>query len=464
MFMIYFVLLEIMNIMTKQEEKAIRRKQIIDLLLERPYMQVELMDTLGISKKTLQDDIKYLNEHGYNIPKHSKHLGYVIKDEEKERIRILMAQNGGQPTVYQSLVSNHIQKTILLLILQKKGRFTPLAELTDEYEDYINKTGGEEQSRERLINSINNTLGETGVGLVAEGFVELKRLSELNKNDSMNIPQKYKNEKGIKCYRVTKKSPVLLTLDWDSAQDILMEIRAFGSAYALKKKLKDIEAKLSVALYSEIEKGSENYFIAYGNRINRNVEIEKELEYLKSIPFEKNVIKMTYNGNEILFKTGMLVYVADKDKLYMMGKSLSAPEEYIDSIIVLRVDRMKDVSTTNDINDIYLSNEFTDIYEDMFSISAEQIEHVEVEFDIFGNVPQKLEQLAKNRRYAHISYDYEKNVGLYVDEIRGIEDFAKYLRRYGRSIRVLKPKNLKEKMRKSLDRLEERYRAEGLYE
>lgn len=462
--MIYFVLLEIMNIMTKQEEKAIRRKQIIDLLLERPYMQVELMDTLGISKKTLQDDIKYLNEHGYNIPKHSKHLGYVIKDAEKERIRILMAQNGGQPTVYQSLVSNHIQKTILLLILQKKGRFTSLAELTDEYEDYLNKTGGEEQLRERLINSINNTLGETGVGLVAEGFVEQKRLSELNKNDSMNIPQKYKNEKDIKCYRVTKKSPVLLTLDWDSAQDILMEIRAFGSAYSLKKKLKDIEAKLSVALYNEVEMSQDNSFVVYGNRINRNAEIEKELDYLKSIPFEKNVIKIIYNENEILFKTGMLVYVADKDKLYMMGKNIGAPEEYIDSIIVLRVDRMKDVVTTNDINDIYLSNEFTDIYEDMFSISAEPIEHVEVEFDIFGNVPKKLEQLANKRKCAHITYDYEKNVGLYVDEIRGIEDFAKYLRRYGRSIRVIKPEILKEKMRRSLDRLEERYRAEGLYE
>ena len=460
--------------MNKQEEKALRRRQIIELLLDRPYTQTEICEKLSVSKKTLQDDIKYLNEHGVNIPKHSKLRGYVLDEEEKKRIRNSQNEDGGETFVFQNLVSGHIQKTILLLMLQKKDRFVTLPELTHEYAEYLSSTGGEIKDSERLAGSISNTMGERGVGLVAEGLVELKKISELSQDDIVKIPVKYREEMSTRCYRTTKRSPVLLTLDWDTAQDILSEIRAFGNTYALKDRLKSIEYKLSVALYGEADVSQEESFVTYGNRINRNERVEKQLNKLRDIPFERYAIRVAYRDMSLLYKVGILVYIADKDELYMMGKYVDenrtgdGAEDGIETITevekTLKVERISDIQLTDIENDLYLSDYYMDLYEEMFSVSFEPVEHVVIEFDIFSNVPKKMERLASTRRNAIIKYDHENKIGIYEDDVRGLADFSKYLRRYGRSVRVLAPDSLKEIMKQSVDRLEERYKAEGLYE
>ena len=450
--------------MTKQEEKALRRNEILKCILEKPYTQSELMEKLDISKKTLQDDIRFLNEQGYIIPKHSKKNGYVLSEDEKKRIRQKMGDGEGGSIVYQSLVSSHIQKTMIMLILQNRNRFMPLSEIADEYEEYMNETGGTTKDRQSLANSISNTLGEKGVGLVSENYAELKRMSELSTEEESQIPAKYKSDMDVRCYKLTKKSPVLLTLEWDMAQDILSEIRAFGNSYALKDRLKSIEAKLSVALYSDVESVDGSNFEIFGNKINRNTEIGSELDRLSEIPFERSAVNVTYKGKSFLFKVGLLVYVADKDKLYMMGLSQNEDGSFSDKDTVLLVERIEKIEITNIPNDIFRSAHYMNLYDEMFSISTEELEHVVVEFDIFGNIPKKVQQLVSTRKNASFTLDNEKGVGIYEDDIRGMTDFARYLRKYGRSVRVAKPESLKAMMKNTVDRLEERYRQEGLYE
>ena len=451
------------EIMTKQEEKALRRNEILKCILEKPYTQSELMEKMDISKKTLQDDIRFLNDQGYSIPKHSKKNGYVLSDDEKKRIRQKMGDGQGA-IVYQSLVSSHIQKTIIMLILQNRNRFMPISEIADEYEDYMNETGGTLKDRQSLVNSISNTLGEKGVGLVSENYAEVKKISELTTEEVSGIPSKHRADMDIRCYRLTKKSPVLLTLEWDTAQDLLSEIRAFGNSYALKDNLKSIEAKLSVALYSDIESVEENYFEVFGNKINRNSEIGLELDKLSEIPFENYAVNVSYRDRSFTFKVGLLVYVADKDKLYMLGQQSDEDGSFSENDTVLLVDRIDDLSITKIPNDIFRNAHYMNLYDEMFSISTEELEHVVVEFDIFGNIPTKFEQLARTRKNAFITLDNEKGIGVYEDDVRGMADFARYLRKYGRSVRVVAPAALKDMMKNTVDRLEERYRQEGLYE
>lgn len=448
--------------MTKQEEKAFRRNEILKCILEKPYTQSELMEKMDISKKTLQDDIRFLNEQGYSIPKHSKKNGYVLTEDEKKRIRQKMG-DGQDTIVYQSLVSSHIQKTIIMLILQNKNRFMPLSEVVDEYEEYMNETGGATKDRQSLMNSISNTLGEKGVGLVSENYAEVKRVSELTAEEASAIPAKYNSDMDIRCYKLTKKSPVLLTLEWDMAQDLLSEIRAFGSSYALKDRLKSIEAKLSVALYSDVEAVNGDNFEIFGNKINRNSEIGSELDKLSEIPFEKYAVNVSYKEKSFTFKVGLLVYVADKDKLYLIGQQLKG-EEFSEMETVLLVDRIDSIEITSIPNDIFRNAHYMNLYDEMFSISTDDLKHVVVEFDIFGNIPKKIEQLAKTRKNASVVLDNDKGTGIYEDDVRGMADFARFLRRFGRSVRVIEPASLKDMMKNTVDRLEKRYREEGLYE
>ena len=61
-------------------------------------------------------------------------------------------------------------------------------------------------------------------------------------------------------------------------------------------------------------------------------------------------------------------------------------------------------------------------------------------------------------------YQKDDETFVYEDDLRGMSDFAKYLRRFGRSVKVLEPESLRKMMLDDVERLEEVYRKEGLYE
>ena len=59
----------------------------------------------------------------------------------------------------------------------------------------------------------------------------------------------------------------------------------------------------------------------------------------------------------------------------------------------------------------------------------------------------------------------EENAGyIYEDDIRGLNDFARFLRKFGSSVYVREPEELRKTMVFSLNRTLEKYREEGLYE
>jgi predicted DNA-binding transcriptional regulator YafY len=136
---------------------------------------------------------------------------------------------------------------------------------------------------------------------------------------------------------------------------------------------------------------------------------------------------------------------------------------------------------TDQINDLYETREYIDIYRESFSLSSEPISHVVVEVKDYGNLKRKFQTLCDQRNKmfrgeerAKITespktFDDQKESGeqntfLYEDNLRGLSDFAKYLRRFGRSVRVIEPEKLRRLMLDDVTRLEEVYRKEGLYE
>ena len=424
----------------KQEVIRNRRINILSDLLEKPCTEDELQTKYGIERKSLKNDIAALISDGFDIPRYSKkNGGYVLSEEQKDAIRAKLGQGDSGTITTEKLRNSDIQKTILLLLLQQSGDYVEISELIQRYLKYFDlQETGDVKRKNSISGRVKNALENETSGLISEGLVE---------------------KKGSK-YRITKQAPMYLVMSEEELMDILGAIETYGQTYVLKDKLMMIHQKLQAVLYKDLNNISQSDFVLVGNVVNRNQNINRLLSIFDKIPYDRYAIEFSYNDMKIRFKTGIVVYVSEKDKLYLIGKSKRDSNTIIDvEKISGEITPLKDIS-----NDIFKDKYYLDIYEEMFSISTEPLEHVRVEFDNYGNILKKFERLRAKRVNATISLSPDGLKGIYEDDIRGISDFSKYLRRFGRSVRVLSPEKLIREMNNSLSRLEQRYMEENLYE
>ena len=163
---------------------------------------------------------------------------------------------------------------------------------------------------------------------------------------------------------------------------------------------------------------------------------------------------MVYNYN---FKVGLIYYSKVQNNIYMLGEELDTGD-----IFNLRLSGVESVKKISVSNDIYLSSKYLDIFDKMFGASYEREEYdVEVLFDMFGSVPEKIRQLHSSRlHYSMLEEDNGKLV--YTDKIIGLSEFAAFLRQFGKSCEVKKPQALRDEMAKSPERVLKRYKDEGI--
>ena len=425
---------------SKQEAIKKRRFSILSDLLVQSYTEEALQQKYRIERKTLKDDIRALVQSGFEIPRYSKKSGgYALSEEQKAAIRAKLSLSDSNDVTVEKLRNADIQKTILLLLLQQSKGFVDINELKERYLKYVDiDETVDEKKLNSISNRVRNALEEETSGLIASGLVE---------------------KKGDR-YRVTKQSPIYLVISEEELMDILGAIETYGQTYILKDKLMSIHRDLHAVLFKDTDSISKGGFVVVGKVVNRNKNINRLISIIEKIPYDKYAIEFTYNSKTTRFKTGIVVYVADKDKLYMIGRTKRDSNKIID---VEKISGNISVIKAVD-NDIYKDQYYLKIYEEMFSISTEPLEHVRVEFDIYGNILKKFEKLRDERKSATIKLSSDGKTGFYEDDIRGISDFAKYLRRFGRSVRALEPEKLKKEMTNSVIRLEQRYKEEGLYE
>ena len=154
----------------------------------------------------------------------------------------------------------------------------------------------------------------------------------------------------------------------------------------------------------------------------------------------------------------MVIYSVEKAALYLFGKVFTE-----DPVLTPVSDSIIDLSTVTDFeetkypNNNYHSAAFQKIFSEMFSISVEEPVNVTVRFDLTANVKRKVQYLKQQRSGASIDFLPDENQLEYTDTIRGLNDFANYLRQFGKSVHVIAPAELKEKMEFSVDRTLSRY-------
>lgn len=230
---------------------------------------------------------------------------------------------------------------------------------------------------------------------------------------------------------------------------------------SIAKKLEIVEASLNMGDIS----GS-NYLI-YGRNHSILRQLSQWMKKLSESNYTEKLIRIEYKTRSdctlnILFQTGMVIYNVEKASLYLLGREFKDdPALGSNFNTIIDVSTITLIQETDYPNTHYRSKGYQRIFSEMFSISLERPSKVIVRFDLEANVRRKVEALQQQRTYASVTLYPEENQLEYTDTLRGINDFASYLRQFGKSVHVIAPPRLKRKMARSVELTLGRYEEEA---
>lgn len=422
--------------MANMKKGDVRRQSILNDLLNQDCCTYEyLMEHYDISERSMKSDIKELCKQGYKIKGVKAKRGYVLTQEQETVLQY-----------YESSDLQKIRKLFILQILQNSYNGHTLNEIAKLLEDY-NCNGIEEIETKKDVRK--SKKDNTTIKNALKELVEAK----------MAVAIEYKDEEGKQFaptrFFISANAPLQLAFSETEAMEILNLLETCSKGHHHEKILEEIQKKLKIALWfdTEDEKKTSSAYVVYNKSYETAKKLDELLQELNRYPFEKKVLQVTYVNRlreevNIAFAVGDVVYSVDKDKLYLLGEGQGTP-------LIIQYSTITKIEVTNEENKVFRNRFYANMVNDMFSISIEKPEFVQVEFvDIFA-VKEKMRRLLINRPNAKL---YEKDGKVYYEDyISGIHDFAAYLRRYGSSCKVIQPQSLRELMKESAKRILDNY-------
>lgn len=166
----------------------------------------------------------------------------------------------------------------------------------------------------------------------------------------------------------------------------------------------------------------------------------------------------------IIFSVGLMFYSVDAGGFYILG--INQTDHRTES---LSLDLLKNIQTLGEKNNEYQKARYYNIYNEMFAATYED-KHYEVKV-LFQdsregtvNVYQRFSSLSSVRKHASIQTIVSQPEGcpynyIYRDIVRGLDDFADYLKLYGSSVLALEPPELRMKLSETYSQIIDNYEA-----
>ena len=444
--------------MTKKEEIQARRQEILRLLRgsdrEHPIALSELMERYNASRRTIYDDIKALQDSGYAVENVSR-KGFYLPDvghtgiggtehSDAETVEYAYRRKG----LYRKSRVESFQEVMLMITIQLSREPMSLEEIVEAYGRICSYDSGNASA---LSSAVGRKVGQ----LVEQGYL----VEEAGR------------------YETSLSAPVYLRLTEKQIEDLNDLILLYGQDVAHAKTLAGIAEQLR-AVYEGGMLGEEGKSYGIGLHRIRSDETQSEVDLINRYAYDRKKLRLTYEGrhgdrSEITgFSTGLVIYASDKDRLYLIGqsdsmKALESEEEvpikeY--SYLILDVSRILEISEMEERNSDFQSDEYMEMFRQMLVVDVNPPEEVRVEIEAGNrNLIRKFERHIKTRNEGLAE---EKEVAaltrteegyLYTDTVRGLEELARFLRQYGRSVTVLGPEELRKKMLFTAERALERY-------
>ena len=265
-------------------------------------------------------------------------------------------------------------------------------------------------------------------------------------------------------YLTGRKIPLQLDLDYDKLYDLNIELASISNGNSYSSELNSLYNKTCQLLGClDTADFFFKHYIVSGKKLDGLTTVVSRLDKLADIDYKKHIMRITYTNKKgqtltTFFALGKIIYVIEKDSLYLLGKSYSEKVTNDESIdMILNVSRIQNIEELIFTHDCYNSSHYQEIVKNMFSISINEPIKVTVEFDRFGNIERKIRYLTYQRQ-GSASYEVKDNKIIYTDSISGLSDFAAYLRKFGKSVHVIEPQELKDKLAFSVTRTLNRYK------
>lgn len=368
----------------------------------------EIMQLLNLrGKSSVANYIHYLEDYGIHTSKYSGKNGeyfYTIEPDSTS------------PEIYLSL--NIWRKFIIASFLQEKPLTkTQLWKCYDKRGKYNDYTYGSNDSR------------DISLGIERSSFDKLR--DELIDAGDIVIQDKH-------LYLTGKNIPIVMPLTEQALIDQMNQLASIPANEPFKDTLTKIYLKHCL-LYLEDYSPSSDNFICYGKTYLDQQQITALYGKLQGISFDKYQLSIHYQSKKgtrsALFSTGLIIYSVEKNKVYLLGYAKGHESDFL---MIINLDTITDILVMDIPNKHYQSQEFKNIYKEMFSISIEPLVHVKVLFPKLPHIDVKLKNLHMYRKSTS-TLQYTDDSIIYEDDLRGIHDFRNYLRGFGNNYTLLEP-------------------------
>ena len=396
--------------------QAKRRQQIIDFIKENgPVKSGSICEALSLSRSSLSDDINAINAQTSVLT--SPKRGYYAYAPEA-------GKDFSDGILRGKLDSIHIRQWYILALLST-GPYS--------FESLL------EELQEESFRCGESTLHADLKALQDKGYVTSSA------------------ENGEYLYRSYMLYPV-------SREEL--------ARYHSQKKKMNSGSRIQISAYDTIEKKIEHSipdkslvikktYARHTGKQNTLSAVQLDLlQQFQHYPYATHVLEVPYvtNTGKLItcsFSTGLILYSVETSRIYLLGKD-KKKQNIIIALDRIQLDRIEVLSFHNYC---YRSQEFFRIEEEMFSISVKDPVAVRVRFHNVPFVTSKIEYLHKMRKHSTIERSNDDTEIVYTDTLRGIPDFARYLRRFGHHALAEEPEELKDMMlytsRKVLELYEE---------
>lgn len=411
-----------------------REKKLL-LLLSRLSVGAELsvkeiMTLCDINRASVYNYINELNKRGYAINK---------RIESSEAIYSL--SDSADNTAYAALTKKDFHKYLIMQQLSINDSLTRpelyslFCENDDEYSDEPKYLG----------------LGRTRFYKMIKELIETEDIQE-NRLGELTLTGKH--------YPVS-----LYFSDADELNSLCEQLMGIPQSDPFYPQLHSVLDKALFILGDENPPIDNESYLFYGCKYTESGRVQDFFDKISKFPYRSKALKITHNTKNgertVILAIGMFIYSIEKDQLYIMGHMYTPAKNTYDEkfVYTLFPSSIINIKKTDYDNPYFMSEEFTDIYKTMFSVSTDQAEDVTVEFDRIYQIENKIKHLSNNRPLSKISYSEDGSKIIYTDTLRGLSDFAVYLRRFGRACHVIAPESLKNSVLDTRRKMLENYEA-----
>ena len=430
----------------KRVHKQDRIKRLQELLTDvSEIKRKDVCEKLDISAATLS-----------TMPKELRAAGWEIASPPRSGKLIPMTV----PQNYEPLSSKDVRWWLVILLFQRFGlksgthRYTlSFAELTAAAASFVSgedfRTLLNDKLCQRYTNhEISTTLAET----LEHSFSVYTMRTDLLRLMKSGYAVRLHTAAGEERYTLTDAAPKFLVTDEAVIKDFRADYVYLHNVTQLDDEIDSVYRFVSLLLS---EKAVISGRIVRGRKTQITEEVRERIGYFQCFPYRERMLRITYidrDHNTVCcdFATGLAVYSIEKNMFYLIGKVQ-------DEDRIIRFESIKKIESTSFRNTHFHSREYLKMLDEMFSVSTEEPVHAAVRFKCFGNIPYRVRKLHQIRPCSVLVEDSIKGEMRYEDDIRGIGDFARYLRSFGSSVIVEAPVALRNQMIASYRRIVQAY-------